>query len=68
MNKMSVLKTQTDYSYKYRFFSFGEYLKQQFPFKVHKIALHAGFTCQIGMGGPEWADVRIARMKVLVQM
>lgn len=24
---------------------FGEYLRKQFPFKVQKISLHAGFTC-----------------------
>ncbi|MDR4507843.1 MAG: TIGR01212 family radical SAM protein [Candidatus Brocadiaceae bacterium] len=39
-----------------RFFPFSEYLKEQFPFKVHKIALHAGFTCpnrdgRAGIGG-----------------
>jgi radical SAM protein (TIGR01212 family) len=28
-----------------RHYSFGRYLKERFPFKVHKIALHAGFTC-----------------------
>ena len=56
MNKMSVLNAHTDYWYKYRFFPFGEYLKEKFPFKVHKIALHAGFTCpnrdgRSGVGG-----------------
>jgi radical SAM protein (TIGR01212 family) len=28
-----------------RYHSFSQYLKGRFPFKVHKIALHAGFTC-----------------------
>jgi radical SAM protein (TIGR01212 family) len=28
-----------------RYYSFSRYLKERFPFKVHKIALHAGFTC-----------------------
>ncbi|MHC4276064.1 MAG: tRNA modification radical SAM protein MnmL/YtqA [Planctomycetota bacterium] len=28
-----------------RYYSFGHYLRERFPFKVHKIALHAGFTC-----------------------
>ena len=27
------------------YFSYGEYLKKAFPFKVYKIALDAGFTC-----------------------
>ncbi|MCF6148517.1 MAG: TIGR01212 family radical SAM protein [Candidatus Kuenenia sp.] len=56
MEKLSVLKTQSDYLSKYRFFPFSEYLKEKFPFKVHKIALHAGFTCpnrdgRVGVGG-----------------
>ncbi|MFN3466664.1 MAG: TIGR01212 family radical SAM protein [Candidatus Brocadiales bacterium] len=28
-----------------RYYSFSRYLKERFPFKTHKIALHAGFTC-----------------------
>ncbi len=41
---------------KYRFYPFGEYLKEHFPYKVHKIPLHAGFTCpnrdgRVGVGG-----------------
>ena len=28
-----------------RYYSFGRYLKERFPFKVHKIPIHAGFTC-----------------------
>ncbi len=28
-----------------RYYSFRRYLKERFPFKVQKIALHAGFTC-----------------------
>ena len=47
---------QKPYLLKYRFFPFGEYLKEQFPYKVHKIPLHAGFTCpnrdgRAGVGG-----------------
>ena len=47
---------QKPYLLKYRFFPFSEYLKEQFPYKVHKIPLHAGFTCpnrdgRVGVGG-----------------
>lgn len=28
-----------------RYYSFGRYLRERFPFKVHKIPIHAGFTC-----------------------
>jgi len=28
-----------------RYYSFRRYLKEKFPFKVHKISIHAGFTC-----------------------
>ncbi|HHT9118845.1 MAG TPA: TIGR01212 family radical SAM protein [Candidatus Hypogeohydataceae bacterium YC38] len=28
-----------------RYYSFSRYLKERFPYKVHKIAIHAGFTC-----------------------
>ncbi|MBM4054899.1 MAG: TIGR01212 family radical SAM protein [Planctomycetes bacterium] len=56
MKKLSTLNTQSEYLSKYRFFPFSEYLKEKFPFKVHKIALHAGFTCpnrdgRVGVGG-----------------
>ena len=39
-----------------RYKDFGDYLKQQFPYKVQKISLHAGFTCpnrdgSKGLGG-----------------
>jgi radical SAM protein (TIGR01212 family) len=27
------------------YFEFGDYLKKQFPYRVQKISLHAGFTC-----------------------
>src|SRR3972149_439326 len=47
---------QKPYLVKHRFFPFSEYLKEQFPYKVHKIPLHAGFTCpnrdgRVGVGG-----------------
>lgn len=47
---------QKPYLVKRRFFPFSEYLKEQFPYKVHKIPLHAGFTCpnrdgRVGVGG-----------------
>ncbi len=44
------------YLVKYRFYPFREYLKERFPYKVHKIPLHSGFTCpnrdgRSGVGG-----------------
>jgi len=47
---------QKPYLAKHRFFPFSEFLKEQFPYKVHKIPLHAGFTCpnrdgRVGVGG-----------------
>jgi len=50
------MKDNPLYLKKYRFFPFSVYLKEKFPFKVHKIALHAGFTCpnrdgRVGVGG-----------------
>lgn len=56
MKNVSVLYQQRPYLLKYRYFPFSEYLKEQFPYKVHKIPLHAGFTCpnrdgRAGIGG-----------------
>lgn len=47
---------QKPYFLKRRFFPFNEYLREHFPYKVHKIPLHAGFTCpnrdgRSGVGG-----------------
>lgn len=47
---------QKPYLVKHRFYPFREYLKEHFPYKVHKIPLHAGFTCpnrdgHVGVGG-----------------
>lgn len=44
------------YLFKHRFYPFREYLKEHFPYKVHKIPLHAGFTCpnrdgRVAVGG-----------------
>ena len=56
MRKTSTPTQQKPSLLKYRFFPFSEYLKGQFPYKVHKIPLHAGFTCpnrdgRAGVGG-----------------
>ncbi len=56
MRNVSVLFQQRPYLLKHRFYPFSEYLKEQFPYKVHKIPLHAGFTCpnrdgRAGVGG-----------------
>lgn len=45
------------------YFSYGEYLKKVFPFKVYKIALDAGFTCpnrdgSVAYGGCIYCDNR----------
>jgi len=53
---VSALFQQKPYLQKYRYFPFREYLKEQFSCKVHKISLHAGFTCpnrdgRAGVGG-----------------
>lgn len=56
MKNFSVSPQQKPYLLQHRFFPFREYLKEQFPYKVHKISLHAGFTCpnrdgRAGVGG-----------------
>ncbi|NUO10318.1 MAG: TIGR01212 family radical SAM protein [Candidatus Brocadia sp.] len=56
MKNASSLFQQKPYLLKYRFYPFREYLKEQFPYKVYKIPLHAGFTCpnrdgRAGVGG-----------------
>lgn len=56
MKNLSLPLQQKAYLLKYRFYPFGEYLKNLFPYKVHKIPLHAGFTCpnrdgRVGVGG-----------------
>ncbi|MCF6158610.1 MAG: TIGR01212 family radical SAM protein [wastewater metagenome] len=56
MRNAEVPFQQKPYLRKYRFFPFREYLKEQFPYKVYKIPLHAGFTCpnrdgRAGTGG-----------------
>src|SRR5574340_846064 len=56
MRNFSASLQQKHYLLKYRFFPFSEYLKEQFLYKVHKIPLHAGFTCpnrdgRVGRGG-----------------
>lgn len=56
MRNFSVSLQQRPCLLKHRFFPFSEYIKEQFPYKVHKIPLHAGFTCpnrdgRVGVGG-----------------
>lgn len=56
MRNLFVPFQQKPYLLKHRFFPFSEYIKEQFPFKVYKIPLHAGFTCpnrdgRTGVGG-----------------
>ncbi len=42
---MTTLKIQRTWLKKYRYYPFSYFLKEKFPFKVHKISIHAGFTC-----------------------
>ena len=56
MKNVSSSFPQKAYLLKYRFYPFSEYIKEHFPYKVHKIPLHAGFTCpnrdgRVGVGG-----------------
>ncbi len=53
---MTTLKIQRTWLKKYRYYPFSYFLKEKFPFKVHKISIHAGFTCPnrdglVGIGG-----------------
>lgn len=56
MKNVSSSFQKQPYLLKYRFYPFSEYLKEHFSYKVHKIPLHAGFTCpnrdgRVGVGG-----------------
>ena len=42
---MTTLAIQRTWLKKYRYYPFSYFLKEKFPFKVHKISIHAGFTC-----------------------
>jgi uncharacterized protein len=53
---MTTVAIQRTWLKKYRYYPFGYFLKEKFPFKVHKISIHAGFTCPnrdglVGIGG-----------------
>ncbi|MBO1224844.1 MAG: TIGR01212 family radical SAM protein [Candidatus Scalindua sediminis] len=53
---MTTLTIQRTWLKKYRYYPFSYFLKEKFPFKVHKISIHAGFTCPnrdglVGTGG-----------------
>ena len=53
---MTTLTIQRTWLKKYRYYPFSYFLKEKFPFKVHKISIHAGFTCPnrdglVGIGG-----------------
>lgn len=53
---MTALAIQRKWLKKYRYYPFSHFLKEKFPFKVHKISIHAGFTCPnrdglVGIGG-----------------
>ena len=53
---MTTLTIQRTWLKKYRYYPLSYFLKEKFPFKVHKISIHAGFTCpnsdgHVGIGG-----------------
>ena len=58
---LGIFERKLFYTMSIYYFSYGEYLKQIFPFKVYKIALDAGFTCPnrdglVGFGGCIYCD------------
>ncbi|MDR4496833.1 MAG: TIGR01212 family radical SAM protein [Candidatus Scalindua sp.] len=58
---MTVFTTQKEWLKTHRYYPFRFYLKEKYPFKVHKISLHAGFTCPnrdglVGSGGCTYCD------------
>ncbi|ODS31892.1 MAG: putative radical SAM protein [Candidatus Scalindua rubra] len=53
---MTILAIQKTWLKTHRYYPFSYFLKENFPFKVHKISIHAGFTCPnrdglAGVGG-----------------
>ena len=53
---MNTLTIQKKWMKTHRYYPFSCFLKENFPFKVHKISIHAGFTCPnrdglVGIGG-----------------
>lgn len=58
---MTVLTTQKPWTKTHRYYPFRYFLRELYPFKVHKISLHAGFTCPnrdglAGSGGCTYCD------------
>ncbi len=53
---MGVIATQKTWLNTHRYYPFSYFLKENFPVKIHKISIHAGFTCPnrdgtVGVGG-----------------
>ncbi len=58
---MTSLTTQKPWIETHRYYPFRSFLREMYPFKVHKISLHAGFTCpnrdgREGTGGCTYCD------------
>ncbi len=53
---MSTVATQKPWLKTHRYYPFSAFLKDNFPVKIHKVSIHAGFTCPnrdglVGVGG-----------------
>ena len=53
---MNTLSVPNSWLKTHRYYSFSQFLKENFHFKIHKISIHAGFTCPnrdglVGIGG-----------------
>ena len=53
---MTTIATQKAWLKTHRYYPFSYFLRENFPVKVHKISIHAGFTCPnrdglVGVGG-----------------
>ena len=53
---MTITTTQKTWLKTHRYYPFSYFLRENFPVKVHKVSIHAGFTCPnrdglVGVGG-----------------
>ena len=51
----------------YLYTDYGEFLRREFPFKVQKISINAGFTCPNRNGEKAGADVLTATTRRLIR-
>ena len=53
---MTTVSTQKTWLESHRYYPFSAYLRENFSVKIHKVSIHAGFTCPnrdglVGVGG-----------------